>query len=131
MNLMTLDAIGTKIIAAAVLAVLTLLTGLWVSRLGKPYNTWVFNLHKLIAVAMIVVIGISVFNLYKTLEPQSILVLAVIAASGLLLISLVVTGGLLSLDISPQISLRIHQVFPLLALAASAVTLYMLVNNQV
>ena len=114
-----------------IVTILTLLTGLWVSRLGKPYNTWVFYLHKLIAVAMIVVIGISVFNLYKTLEPQSILVLAVIAASGLLLISLVVTGGLLSLDISPQISLRIHQVFPFLALAASAVTLYMLVNNQV
>lgn len=130
MNFLTMDPTGTRLVAAAGLSILTLLSGLWLSRLGKPYNTWVFNVHKLIAVATIVVIGISMFNLYRTLELQAFIGNALIVLSGLLLISLVVTGGLLSLNISPQISLRIHQAAPLLALAASTVALYMLIGNQ-
>jgi hypothetical protein len=130
MNILTVGTTGTRLLAAATLSILTLLSGLWLSRLGKPYNSWAFNLHKLIAVAAIFVIGINVFNLCRTLELQAFIVPAFIVLSGLLLTSLVVTGGLLSLNISPQISLRIHQAAPLLALAASAATLYMLIGNQ-
>jgi hypothetical protein len=131
MNAMTMNTTTTKLIAAGVLSVFTLLSGVWLSHSGKPYNTAIFTIHKLIAVATVVVIGMSIVNLYKSLDIRTFVVFLGIAISVLFFLSLVVTGGLLSLDILPQVALRIHQVVPLLAMAASAMTLYLLVNRQV
>jgi hypothetical protein len=131
MNAMTMNTTTTKLIAAGVLSVFTLLSGVWLSHSGKPYNTAIFTIHKLIAVATVVVIGMSIVNLYKSLDIRTFVVFLGIAISVLFFFSLVVTGGLLSLDILPQVALRIHQVVPLLAMAASAMTLYLLVNRQV
>ena len=55
--------------------------------------------------------------------------LVLIAASGLLFLALLITGGLLSLNISLSgIALKVHQVVPLLALVASAITISLLIR---
>ena len=130
MNAITLNTTTTKLIAAGVLSIFTLLSGVWLSHSGKPYNTAIFTIHKLIAVATAVVIGMSIVHLYKSLDIRTFVVFLGIAISVLFFLSLVVSGGLLSLDILPQVALRIHQVVPLLAVAASAMTLYLLVSRQ-
>ena len=130
MNTLTMNTMTTKLIAAGVLSIFTLLSGVWLSHSGKPYNTAIFTIHKLIAVATVVVIGMSVVNLYKSLDIRTFVVFLGIAISVLFFLSLVVSGGLLSLDILPQVALRIHQVVPLLAVAASAMTLYLLMSRQ-
>ena len=81
--------------------------------------------------AAIVLIGISVVNLYKALNPQTLVMLAAIATTGLAFLALVVTGGLLSLNVSLSgVPLRVHQVAPALALIFSAVTVYLLVSSR-
>ena len=45
------------------LFILTLVFGFWVSRLGKPYNGVLFNVHKLIALGALVVTAIQMVNL--------------------------------------------------------------------
>jgi hypothetical protein len=112
------------------LFLLTLISGVWLSHLGKPYNTWIFTLHKLIAVATIIVVGINGYYLYRALGTQTLVELAIIAASGLIFLALIVTGALLSLNIPLRgAALKIHQVAPLLALASSSITVYLLASG--
>ena len=81
--------------------------------------------------ATVVLVGVSVVNLYKSLDPQTFFLLAAIAITGLAFLALVVTGGLLSLNVSLSgASLRVHQVAPLLALVFSAATVYLLVGSR-
>ena len=126
-----MDTITTRLIAAGVLFVFTLLSGLWLSHLGKPYNSGIFGIHKLIAVAMVIIIGMSVYNLYKGLDLQAFINLILIVTTGLIFLALIVTGVLLSLNIPlGGVVLKIHQIAPLLALASSAITLYLLANGK-
>ena len=121
----------TKLIAAGLLFVFTLLSGVWLSNSGKPYNSGIFTIHKLIALATIILIGMGFYNLYKALDLQSFIAIAVIAASGLVFLALLVTGALLSLNISLSgMALKLHQALPLLALAASTITIYLLVSGN-
>jgi len=78
MTAMTVRTTGTRVLAAVLLSLLTLLSGLWLSRLGKPYNIWVMILHTCIALASILVIIIIGFNRHKALELTAISVLAAI-----------------------------------------------------
>ncbi|MCA9908055.1 MAG: hypothetical protein KC519_05345 [Anaerolineae bacterium] len=118
--------------------VVTLVSGFILSNLGKPYNTIFFNVHKLVAVGMTLFVAVTVFNLFKAngLEAISVLVFAV---TGALFLTLIVSGGLLSVVAGTDVTLsaatlqivqRVHQIAPVLALIASAVSLYVLVSAK-
>jgi hypothetical protein len=132
-----MDTISTSVqanrmVVIGVLFVLTLLSGLWVSNAGKPYNTWIFGFHKIFAMAAVIILGMRVVSLYKTLDIQSMILIAAIIAAALLLLALIVSGSLLSLDITLSgLSLKIHQIAPLVAVAASAITIYLLIGSKV
>lgn len=126
-----METITAKLISAGLLLLFTILSGIWLSNSGKPFNSVVFSIHKLIAVGAVIFIGITVYNLFKTLDPRTFAELAVITVSGLLFLALIVTGSLLSIKIPlPAAILRIHQVAPLLALVATTITVYLLVSNR-
>jgi len=120
-----------RVETCAVLFLLTLLSGVWLSHFGKPLNTAIFTLHKLIALATVVVIAVSVYNLYRIADIHAILVPAVVVATGLLFLALFVTGALLSLEKpASEAILRVHQVAPLLALGSSSAAIYLLLNGR-
>jgi hypothetical protein len=122
---------ATKLILAGLLFLFALLSGVWVSHSGKPINVVIFTIHKLIALATVIVIAMSVYNLYKALDLRTSIGLAVIATTGLLFLALFFTGALLSRNSPlPAAILRIHQVAPLLALAFSLMTIYLLVGSR-
>ena len=131
-----METMTTRLVAAGVLFLITVLSGVWLSNSGRPLNSAIFTVHKLIAVATIVVIGISVYNLYRSLDLRTFIELTVIAATALLFLALTVTGGMLSLKellpgpVLPAAALRVHQVAPLLALVASAATVYLLAGAK-
>ncbi len=126
-----MEILTTKLIAASGLFILTILSGLWLSHLGKPYNSWIFAIHKLIAVAMIILITMRLYNLYTALDPRTFVALALVAASGLIFLALIVTGSLLSLNIPLQgAALKIHRAAALLALVCSMLTVYLLANGK-
>jgi hypothetical protein len=126
-----MSTILSKPAIIGLLLVSTLLSGVWLSHSGRPYNTGIFTLHKLVALATILIIGVNVDNLYRALDLHTFVTLALIAASGLFFLALLVTGALFSLNVPLQgAALRIHQAAPLLALVSSSITLYLLAGGN-
>ena len=87
--------LAAKFVIPGVLFILTLVFGFWLSRSGKPYNGLIFNIHKLIALAAVIVTAIRAFNALKIVEAQPILIVLLIVI-GLCAVALFVTGALMS-----------------------------------
>jgi hypothetical protein len=105
-----------------------ILSGFWLSRTGKPYGTLIFAVHKLIAVAAVVLLGITVYRAHRAGVLSTIELFAAIVA-GLFFLGTIVTGSLLSIPIEkpmPAFVHRLHQVTPYLTVLSTAVTLYLL-----
>jgi hypothetical protein len=126
-----MSILTSKTAICGLLFVLTLVSGVWLSHSGKPYNGAIFTIHKLIALATVIIIGVNVYHLYRAVDARTLVALSVIVVSGLLFLALFISGALLSLEISvPEAILKIHQVAPLLALVSSTVTIYLLAASK-
>ena len=123
-----MDPITGKLIAAGLLGVLTLISGVIVSHSGKPLNIWLVSIHKLIAVSTAVLIVMAVNQLYKTVDGKMFITIGLMAISAALILALIATGAFLTREEMelPGIVLKIHQAAPLLALASSSLTVYLL-----
>ena len=122
--------LSSKVIYAGVGFLLTLISGVVLSKMGRPLNSAVFGAHKIIAVGTIVLIGLNIRDLAQVVGLQTVHP-AIIWGTGLLLLALVVSGSLLSFDkLVLPITLRVHQIVPLLALACSAMSIYFLANGR-
>jgi len=103
------STITIKIIIGSILLVLLIAAGIYIHRTGKPYHTLMFGIHKLFSVALIVILSL-VFNPFlKGSDPgffhyllPGIMILA--------LASLLLSGGMMSLDRNQQPMLVIHRV---------------------
>lgn len=125
-----MNTLTSKLVLSAVGFGLTLLSGVLLSSLGRPLNSLVFALHKLIAVGTLILVGLNIFNLIRAVDVRAFY-LVVIVLTGLLFLALVVSGALLSFERPlPLVALRVHQVVPALALAAAALSLALLVNGR-
>jgi len=127
-----MEAISTNLIAAGILFLLTLISGVIVSHSGRPLSVGLVTVHKLIAVVGIVLTGMAVNQLYKTADGKLLIELSVIVISGILFLALIATGALLTREEMqlPDLVLKIHQVAPLLALTASTAGIYLLVRGN-
>ena len=127
-----MDPITSKLIAAGILFLFTLISGVIVSRSGRPLNVGLVTIHKLIAVGAVVLIAMAVNQLYKTMDGKAFIEMSIMILSGILFLALIATGALLTREEMqlPELVLRIHQVAPLLALASSAFTIFLLVRGR-
>jgi hypothetical protein len=131
MNAMAVNAVSPRLIVSGSLLAFSVLSGVWLSSLGRPYNTAVFAIHKLLALAAVIVIALYVVGLYRALDTRTSVLVAAIAATVLLFLALFATGAILSLrPMPPQAILLVHQVAPLLALASSTIAFYLLVTGR-
>ena len=118
-----MDAIN---IVAGLIFVVIFASGYWLSRAGKPYNVIVLTVHKLISLAAVVFLVIFMIQSNRVAALSAMELVAGVA-TGLFLLGLMVTGGLLSVDKQmPPVVLRLHQIAPYLTVAAAAVALYLL-----
>ena len=133
-----MNSIESRITICGALLAVTLVSGFLMSRSGQSTNSLIFNVHKLIALGTVILLGVSAYGFYKT-GGMHIPHVAIFAITGLFFLALIVSGGLLSLvsgtEISIdesvlQIALRIHQIVPVLVLVTSAISLYLLVNRN-
>jgi hypothetical protein len=123
--------IVSKPAVVGLLFLFTLISGVWLSHSGKPLNGAIFTIHKLIALATVIVVTISVYNLYKGVDLLTYFGPVVTIATGLLFLALFITGALLSLNIQLSgAALKIHQVAPLLAALSTAMTIYLLASGR-
>jgi hypothetical protein len=92
--------------------VLTVIFGFWLSCLGKPYHQVVFNIHKLIALAAVVLVGLQFSNWFKSGEVQPEWILQVVLIA-IMMIILFASGALMSLDKLDYKLLRLlHRITP-------------------
>lgn len=124
-----MEAMTTKLTMAGILGALTLISGVLLSNAGRPLNSLLFNAHKMIAVVLIVLIVLSVVQLYKAGEGGAWIELGIMILAGIFFIALVATGGMLSFERQwPAFVLKTHQVLPLLSLMFSAISAYLLIR---
>ena len=86
-----------KITFIAILFLLIVISGFWLSKKDKPYPALLFNVHKLLSLATFILGFIVIYNLQKDIELSSGHILIIIG-TGILFILSIVTGGLLNLD---------------------------------
>jgi len=129
---MKMEAISTKLIAAGILFLLTLISGVILSRSSRPLNIGLVTVHKLIALGTMVLIGMAVYQLYKTADGKVIIEMSVMIITGILFLSLIATGALLTREEMqlPEVVMRIHQAAPLLALISSSISIYLLIGGR-
>lgn len=119
-----------RVVGAGLFALLIFLSGFWLHRSGKPYNGLVLNIHKLIALAAVILIVIILYrtNQMAGLSPVE---LAASVVTGLCILGLFATGALLSIDKPmPAIFLQLHHITPYLALLSTAATFFLLLGRK-
>jgi hypothetical protein len=85
----------------------TIVFGFWVSRRGRPYHNLLFNIHKLLALAGVVLTAVRIFQL--TPFNASFIILAAIGA--IPVIGLFATGAIMSIrEEESKPVLFVHQV---------------------
>jgi len=115
----------TELIISALLLLFCILSGIWLSLIGRPLNRLVFSIHKVTAVAAVVIAVITVVNL-----PEDILIFrpvrTMLLFTGISLLAAFVSGSLLSFDrFVNNILKTVHKLSPYLIVSFSIVTLYL------
>ena len=122
-------SISSKIILTGFLFLLIIITGLLLTRSGKPYHPALFNIHKLISLGTVVYTGILVYTLVKTIEIPPLL-MGLIIAAGILFLILIISGGLLNLEKSFYSLLRtLHRIMPAIAIIMTSVVFYWILKK--
>ena len=122
---------GSKFLFAGLFFVFILLSGYWLSRTGKPINTVILTIHKLISLGAGVFLGITIYRIHQV-TPLSPFEMAVVAVTLLFFIAMVATGGLLSTaKPMPGVILKVHQLMPYLVIISAFVSLYLIQVRKV
>jgi hypothetical protein len=106
------------------LFILTLAFGFWLSKVGKPYNGALFNIHKLIALGAVV---FAVIQISKTGVPDSPLLVVALVVVGLCVLVLFASGALMSIGkLDYTLTLTIHRVSLAVLVIAAGTATYLL-----
>lgn len=104
-------------------------SGFWLSRLGKPFNTILLTVHKLASLAAVVLLAFMVYRVTWDAALGAIDWIAV-AVTGLFFLGTMATGGLLSVDKPmPAVVLTLHRIAPFLTVLSTTATLYLLLGG--
>jgi hypothetical protein len=82
-------------ITPGILFIMTLALGFWLSHSGKPYNGLLFNAHKLIALAAVIVTVVQLVRMLRSGD-VSVLLSALLALAVLCVLALFASGALMS-----------------------------------
>ncbi|MGD8402875.1 MAG: hypothetical protein PVJ21_04375 [Anaerolineales bacterium] len=131
-GILKMDTITSKLIGAGILFLFTLISGVILSHSSRPLNIGLVTLHKLIAVGTAVLVGMTINQLYKSVDGKFFIEIGLMVISALLLLALIATGAFLTREEMqlPDLVLNIHKVAPLLALISSTLAIFLLSRGQ-
>lgn len=119
-NPLTLIAIAAMIAAVFVL-------GFALQRRGRPHNVLLLTAHKLLAVAALVLMAVTVIRAHRAAPLDTVVLVAAIATAVLFVVA-IISGGLVSTDKpAPAVARALHWVTPFVTVAG-VVTTYLLVS---
>lgn len=127
-----MNTITSKLIGAGILFLFTLISGVILHHSSRPLSIGLVTVHKLIAVGTTVLVGMTINQLYKSVDGRVFVEIELMVISALLLLALIATGALLTREemLLPDLVLNIHKAAPLLALISSALTIFLLSRGQ-
>ncbi len=115
-------------IVAGTFFLLIFLSGLWLSRRGRPLHAGIATIHKLISLGAGVFMGVTIHQLNQV-APLGATEWLAVAAAGLFTAGTVASGGALSFERpAPVAVLRVHQILPVLTTLSCGVVLYLLLG---
>jgi hypothetical protein len=113
----------SRMAAMGLFFVVVFLSGFGLSGLGKPYGTLIFTVHKLIAMAAVISLGVATVRSSRLAALSALARLSVGVTGGLFLVT-IITGSLLSIGkVMPAIVGSLHQTTPYLTVLATAASL--------
>jgi hypothetical protein len=105
-----------RIIIAIIIFIFIFLSGFWLSKSGKPFNSGILTIHKLISLGAAAFLVVTVYQVNKV-SGLSTIDLVVTVVTGMSFLLTIVSGGLLSIGKSmPTAISRIHKITPFLPL---------------
>jgi hypothetical protein len=118
--------IVNKFITPGIVLLLTLASGIWLSSSGKPLNTTIFTIHKLIALGVVILTSIQYFNLLKNMEAQASTMI-LIGVAGLGVLALFASGALMSIGkLNYGLLLLVHRIALFLMIVTTGMSVYFL-----
>jgi hypothetical protein len=119
-----------RVVGAGLFFLFIFLSGIWLSHSGKPLNGIILTIHKLISLAAVVFLVMTIYQINQAAKLSAIELIAGVV-TGLLFLGAIISGGLLSTGKPmPATLLMMHQITPFLTVLSTAVTLYLLVNRK-
>ncbi len=119
-----------RVVGAGLFYLFIFLSGIWLSHSGKPLNVIILTIHKLISLAAVVFLVMTIYRINQVAKLSAIELIAVVV-TGLLFLGTVISGGLLSTDKPmPAAILTMHQITPFLTVLSTAVTIYLLASAK-
>lgn len=120
---------ASKFVLPIILFILTVAAGFWVSKTGKPYNTAIFTLHKLLALAAVVLAAIAIVGLMKAASAPT-LIIALLVLAALSVLALFGTGALMSIQKTVgSVWLLIHRAAPFVLVGSSFSAIWLLLSK--
>ncbi len=124
-----MNTLQTRILSAGIFFLLIFLAGFRLARTGKPYSLFLFNAHKLIAVAALIYLVLSIIQLHRA-APLAAAQIAAASVMAVLFIAAIATGGLVSaMNPAPDFVKLLHKLLPYLTVLSTAVVLYLLAGR--
>jgi len=124
-----MGATQSSVVGAGLFFLFIILSGIWLSRSGKPLNGIILTIHKLISLAAVVFLAITIYQMNQAAGLSAIGFIAGVV-TGLFFLGAIITGGLLSTGKPmPAAILTMHQIAPFLTVLSTAATLYLLLSR--
>jgi hypothetical protein len=118
-----------RVVGAGLCFLFIFLSGIRLSRSGKPFNSAILTIHKLISLAAAILVVVTVYQMNQ-MAALNTMELTVGAVTGLLFLGTGIAGGLLSTDQpKPAAILTVHRIAPYLTVLSTAATLYLLLGR--
>jgi glucan phosphoethanolaminetransferase (alkaline phosphatase superfamily) len=119
-----------RVAGAGLFFLFIFLSGIWLSRSGKPLNGIILTMHKLVSLAAGVYLIITLYQMNRA-AALGAMELAAAVVTGLCFLGVVVFGGLLSTGKAmPARILRIHQAMSIVTVLATTAMLVLLLTGQ-
>jgi hypothetical protein len=119
--------VGSKFFSMGLYFLFIFLSGFWLSRQARPHPVLLVTLHKLIALAAGVYLGLTVYRAHQV-TPLDPLQIAAVAVTALLFAVNVATGSLLSSKaVMPEVVTTLNKAVPFLTVVSTGVVIYLLI----
>jgi hypothetical protein len=115
-----------KLLISIILFVVTVTMGFLLSKNRKPYNQAVFNVHKLTALASVILLAWAIIDIITAIIPEAAFVIMLILAVAAV-IALFVTGALLSAGKASYLLMKgMHKIALIILIISSGVAFLLL-----